>query len=86
MAHERLKLDALPLVVDRKGLAALLKRSVTTIDRWDAVGTLGPVAARPQRGIALWGLDEVSAWVNEGMPKRDQWVKTWPRIRNARRN
>jgi prophage regulatory protein len=59
------------LVIDAKGLAAMLCVSVRTVRAWDAAGKL----PRPVRigGRVLWRLTEVHGWLDAGAPDREVW-------------
>jgi prophage regulatory protein len=61
-----------PLVVDAKGLAALLSMGVRTIRTHDAAGKL-PAPVRIG-GRVVWRVDEIRAWLEAGAPDRETWA------------
>ena len=66
-------------LLTRDDLAALLRRSPRTLNRWRAAGLiLDPL---PGPGHPVWDPDEVTAWVNAGRPPTD----AWRRLRARRR-
>lgn len=62
---------AAALLVDIRGLAALLSRSVASLERDQAAGRVpAPVYVG---GSKRWRRAEVEAWVAAGCPRRDRW-------------
>jgi hypothetical protein len=64
--------DLPPLLVDLRGLSALLCRSEASLQRDDAAGRL-PVALRIG-GSKRWRYLEITAWVEAGCPPRAEWA------------
>jgi predicted DNA-binding transcriptional regulator AlpA len=65
--------DPMPLLIDRPTLAALLGRSVPSIDRDAASGRLPPSIRIG--GHKKWRRAEIEEWVAAGCPDRATWVK-----------
>src|ERR1700677_1579306 len=63
--------DVAPLLLDIRGLAKLLSRSVGSLWRDDAAGRL-PRAVRIGSS-KRWRLDEIRDWVSAGCPSRADW-------------
>ena len=63
--------DLSPLLLDIKGLAKLLSRSVGSLWRDDAAGRL-PRAVRIGSS-KRWRFDEIRDWVSAGCPSRSDW-------------
>ena len=63
--------DLSPLLLDIRGLAKLLSRSVGSLWRDDAAGRL-PRAVRIGSS-KRWRLDEIRDWVSAGCPSRTDW-------------
>lgn len=57
-------LDDLPLLLTSSEMAALLRRSVRTIGRWDRLGKI------PASRNGTWHRDEVREWLDAGRPER----------------
>lgn len=66
--------SAAPLLVDGKGLAAMLSIGLSLVYQMDRSGHLGPMGLRLGRR-RLWRRDEVAAWVRAGCPRREMWLK-----------
>jgi predicted DNA-binding transcriptional regulator AlpA len=60
-----------PLLIDIKGLALLLSRSVPSLHRDAAAGRL-PASLRIS-GSKRWRYSEIVAWVEAGCPSRTEW-------------
>jgi phage terminase Nu1 subunit (DNA packaging protein) len=66
-------------LLDKDQLAALLRRSPRTIDRWRAAGlVLDPL---PGPGHPTWDPEEVAAWLKAGRPAAAVWRRLRPRRR-----
>lgn len=60
-----------PMLVDLRGLSALLSRSTASLERDDAAGRLP--AALWIGGSKRWRYAEIAAWVEGGCPDRRSW-------------
>jgi predicted DNA-binding transcriptional regulator AlpA len=60
-----------PLLIDTSGVAALLGRSVSSIERDDREGRI-PALIRIGRH-KRWRSREIEAWINAGCPLRAEW-------------
>lgn len=71
-----------PVLVRRRGAAALCGMGVSTFDRADAAG-LVPVA-RKVGGCKLWSVAELREWAARGCPPRAEWTPVWAALVAAR--
>jgi len=62
-----------PLALRREDAAAILGVSVSSFDRSARSGELGPVPLK-RFGCALYIAEELRAWVEAGMPRREVWA------------
>jgi predicted DNA-binding transcriptional regulator AlpA len=60
-----------PLLIDRKGLARLLCRSIASLDRDAAAGRL-PCPLRIG-GSLRWKLSDIREWLDAGAPSGAEW-------------
>ena len=66
-------------LITRPELAALLRVSTRTLDRYRSVGGVpGPL---PGSGRPVWDADDIAAWVRAGRPSAAAWAKLRPRRR-----
>jgi hypothetical protein len=63
----------LPLLLDIRALAEFLGRSVSSLKRDIAGGRL--LGSPKYVGSVRWRCREVEAWVQAGMPPRDEWKR-----------
>ena len=61
-----------PILLDAKGVAALLGLGKNTVLRHDETGKLGPMAIKLGRR-RLWRKDEILQWVEADCPGRARW-------------
>lgn len=62
-----------PLMIDVRGVAALLGVSARHVQGLDYSGRLGPMPVKLGRS-ARWSIEEVREWVRAGCPTRPKWL------------
>lgn len=62
-----------PLLVSAAGVAKLLDVSVRTVWNMHQDGQLGPLPLS-LRGSTRWKVCEIEAWIEAGIPCREQWL------------
>lgn len=64
-----------PLMVDVRGVAALLGVSARHVQGLDYSGRLGPMPVKLGRS-ARWSVQEIRDWISGGCLPRAQWIAT----------